>query len=138
MALRESNIQTGGYLFTDKEMANFYAYFHDYLQQKLKNRTLPYNVKCEVCICSNILGDSSVERLSTAQSSFRRDLKLVCEAAGVSGSQLFISDDSRFINTVIVSRTVRRIFKKCAKNILGIHPFPLHVKAIGEVVQLRI
>lgn len=41
------------------------------------------------------------------------------------GSQPFISDDSRFIDTVIVSTTVCRIFKKCARDTLRITPFLL-------------
>ena len=118
-------------------MENFYKFFHEYLQTKLKDAKLSRKEKYEVCICSNILGNSMVERLSNSQSSFRRDLKLVCEAAGVRGSKLFISDDSRFIDTVIVSNIVRRIFKKCARNVLGISPFGLHVKAIGDVVNLQ-
>ena len=118
-------------------MTNFYQFFQDYLQTKLKDRSLSSTEKYEVCICSNILGRSFTERLSTAQSSFRRDLKLVLEAAGVKGAQLVISDDSRFINTVIRSNTVRRVFKRCARDILGISPFPLHIKAVGEVVNLK-
>ena len=133
----DSHLKVGGYTFSDNDLDNFYGYFRTYLQQKLRNPTLSSCVKHEVNICSNILGDSIVQQLSPAQSSFRRDLKLVCEAAGVRGSRLFISDDPRFIETVIDSKTVRRIFKKCAKNILGIHPFPLHVKAIGKVVPLQ-
>ena len=54
------------------------------------------NENNEINICSNILGDSLEERLSPSQSSFRRDLKLVLEAAGVQGVKLLISDDSRF------------------------------------------
>ena len=118
-------------------MTNFYLFFHDYLQKKLKDRSLSSSEKYEVCVCSNILGNSFLERLSTAQSSFRRDLRLVLEAAGVKGAQLVISDDSRFINTVIRSNTVRRIFKTGARDSLGISPFPLHIKAVGEVVNLK-
>ena len=70
-------------------------------------RSVPH--KYEVNICSNILGDAFVERLSPAQASFRRDLKLVLEAAqaGVKGVKLVLSDDSRFIDTVILCHTVR-------------------------------
>ena len=58
--------------------------------------SLTQNEKYEINICSNIMGDSLEERLSPSQTSFRRDLKLLLEAAGVQGVKLLISDDSRF------------------------------------------
>ena len=93
--------------------------------------------KYEVCICSNILGDSFVNLFSTAQSSFRRDLKLVLESAGVKGVKLILSDDFRFIDTVTSSHTVRMVFKECARDILGIYPFRLHIKGVGAVVDFK-
>ena len=84
-------MKTAGYIFTDDEMTNFYLFFHDYLQKKLEDRSFSSTEKYEVCICSNILGNSFIERLSTAQSSFRRDLKLVLEAAGVKGAKLSLT-----------------------------------------------
>ena len=58
---------------------------------------------------------------SPAQAGFRRDLKLILAAAGMKGVKFDLSDDSRFI--VILSHIVRKLFKKCARGILG--PFPL-------------
>ena len=78
-----------------------------------------------------------MERFSTAQSSFRRDHKLVLESAGVKVVKLVLLDDSRFIDTVISSHTVRRVFKKCARDILGIYHFPLHVKGVGNMVDFK-
>ena len=77
-----------------------------------------------------------MEWLSSAQASFRRDLKLVLEEAGVKGAKLLVADDSRFIDTVILSHTVRKVFEKCARDILGIYNFPLHAcKGIGNVTN---
>ena len=118
-------------------MSNFYSHFHDYLQTKIKDRSLTRSQKHEVCICSNILGDFFVKHLSIAQSSFRRNLKLVLESAGVKGVKLVHSDDSRFINTIISSHTIRKVFKKCARDILGMYPFPLHIKGVGDVVDFK-
>ena len=117
----DSHMKVGGYTFSDNDLDNFYCYFRVYLQQKLKNPKLSSCVKCEVNICSNILGDSLVQRLSPAQSSFRRDLKLVCEAAGVRGPDCLSRMTPDLLTLFIDSKT--------AKNILGIH---LHVKAIGQ------
>ena len=122
--LKECGIKVAGYTF-DEEMSNFYSYLHNF-----KDRSQKY----EVCICSNILGDSFVERLSTG---FRRDLTLVLESAGVKGVKLVLSDDSRFIDTVISSHTVRKVFKKCARDILGMYPFPLHIKGVGDIVDFK-
>ena len=56
-----------------------------------------------------------MSNLSTCcQSSFRRDL------GEVGGLKLMISDDSRFIDTIIVSNIVRRIFKKSVTS-TGLH-----------------
>ena len=119
-------------------MSNFYSFFYQYLQKKkLKDPGLSSDEKYELCMYSNNLGNSSVARLSANQASFRRDLQLVCEAAGIGGSQFFVSDDCKFIDIVIVSSTVRRIFKKCARDTLGVAPFGLHVKAIGDVVDFK-
>ena len=78
-----------------------------------------------------------VERQSTAQSSSRRDLKLVLEAVGVKGVKLVLSDDSKFIDTVILSYNVCNVFKKCARDILGIYPFPLHVVKVERRRQVQ-
>lgn len=101
-------------------MSNFYSYLHNFKDRRSQ--------KYEVCICSNILGDSFVERLSTG---FRRDLTLVLESAGVKGVKLVLSDDSRFIDTVISSHTVRKVFKKCARGILGMYPSPCISRGLG-------
>ena len=42
----------------------------------------------------------------------------------VKGVKLVLLNDSRFTDTVISSYTVRRCFKKCARDILGMYPFP--------------
>ena len=51
--------------------------------------------------------------------------------------KLVLSADSRFIDTVISSYTVRRCFKKCARDILGMCPFSLHIKGVGDVVDFK-
>ena len=78
-----------------------------------------------------------MKRLSIAQSSFRRNLKLVLESAGVKVVKLVLLDDSRFTDTVISSHTVCKVFKKCARGILGMYPFPLHIKGVRDVVDFK-
>lgn len=82
--------------------------------------------KQELSTCSKILGGNPGEAVSRSQSSFRRDLRLMCEAAGIAGCHLFLSDDCRFIDTIA---------KRCCQLTLGISPFDVHIKAIGEVIQ---
>ena len=60
-----------------------------------------------------------------------------CESAGVTGSQLFVSNDQRFLHSVAQSNVVRRMFKKAAKKVLGIHPLDVHIKSITTVVNLN-
>lgn len=71
------------------------------------------------------------------QASFRRDLKLVLEAAGVKGVKLVLSDDSRFIDTVILSHPVRkaRSLQAMCQRYLGDLPFPLACQRVGDVVD---
>ena len=78
-----------------------------------------------------------MERLSITQSSFRRNHKLVLESVGVKGVKLVLSDNSRFIGTVISSHTVHKTFKKCDRDILGMYPFLLHIKGVGDVVDFE-
>ena len=82
-------------VFKDDKMSSFYSFFREHLQRKLHDRSLTRAQKYEVNICSNILGNSFEEQLSTAQASFRRDLKLVLEVAGVKDVKLVLLDDSR-------------------------------------------
>ena len=55
----------------------------------------------------------------------------------VKGVKLVLLNDSRFIDTVISSYTVRRCFKKCARDILGMYPFPLHIKGVGNAKKYK-
>ena len=94
--------------------------------------------KYELNICSTTLGKPGEgERTSIPHGSFRRDLTIVCECVGVTGSQLFVSNDQRFLNTVAHSDVVRRLFKKAANKTLGIHQFDIHIMSVGKVVKLN-
>ena len=73
--------------------------------------------------------NSSIKMLAQFQK------KLVLEAAGAKFVKLVLSDDSRFIDTVILSHTDHKVFKKCTRDIVGIYPFPLHVRGVGDVVD---
>ena len=63
---------------------------------------------------TNILGSPN-EKRSAPQA---RDLCIICEAVGVGGSRLILSDDSRFLDTVMNSDTIRQ--KVSMKNVLGV------------------
>ena len=130
-------MQTEGYVFTDKEVQDFYDYFYQSLQKKLadlkKQRELASELMQQLCITSNILGDPNSKR-SPAQSSFRRDLKIIMEGAGVGNCCLIVSDDCRLLDTVMKPPVVREKFFTCMKKILGIE-FAIHVKYLRDVVM---
>ena len=52
---KECGMKVSGYVFKDDEMSNFYSYLHDYLQIKLKDRSLSIPQKYGVNTCSNIM-----------------------------------------------------------------------------------
>ena len=62
--------------------------------------------KYEVNICSNILEDAFVERHTTVQASFRREVGF--GASRSEGCEGCSDDDSRFIDTVSLSHPVRK------------------------------
>ena len=94
----------------------FFAYLKTLLQHHMTKLPQGSVEKYELNICNTTLGKPGEgERTSLPQSSFRRDLTIVCECAGVTGSQLFVSNDQRFLNTVAHSNVVRGLFKKAAR-----------------------
>ena len=132
----DKHVHAGGHTFVDDEMTAFYDYFRKCLQKNLRAcKREEKEKKQELNTCSNILGGKPSEVVSKGQASFRRDFQLVCEASGVPGCHLFLSDDCQFIDTVANSEIVRRIFKRCFEKVLGISPFDLNIKAIGEVIE---
>ena len=83
----------------------------------------------ELYIATNILGSPN-EKRSAPQA---RDLRIICEAVGVGGSCLILSDDSRFLDTIMNSDTIRQKFKVSMKNVLGVI-YNVQVKALREIV----
>ena len=59
-----------------------------------------FNIKRQLCIASNNIGDPGSKR-SPGQASFRRDLRLITEAAGVGKCSLVLSEDHRFMDAII-------------------------------------
>ena len=85
------NLRTEGYIFSDEEFTDFCSYFYKSLQKRLvkeKRRGNDFNVKRQLCIASNIIGDLDSKR-SPTQASLRKDLKIITEAAGI------LSEDQR-------------------------------------------
>ena len=81
----------------------------------------------ELCIATNILGSPN-EKRSAPQA---RDLRIICEAVGVGGSCLILSDDSRLLATIMNSDTIRQ--KVSMKNVLGV-TYNVQVKSLREIV----
>ena len=69
----------------------------------------------QLSIASTLLGDPNSKR-SSAQASFKRDLRILCESAGVGNCCLVLSDDCRLLDAIMNATTVRNKFKSCMKN----------------------
>ena len=91
-------------------------------------------MKRQLCIASNNIGDPDSKR-SAAQASFRRDLRIISEAAGIGTCRLILSEDRRFLDSIISPEPVRRKFRQCILAHLGIE-FKVHVKALKDVIPL--
>ena len=82
------------------------------MQNKMKEvRCINPSHASELSVACNILGHPSRKKISLQSTNFRKDLKIICEAAGVKGCRLILSDDCRFIDTVTESSTVFKCFK---------------------------
>lgn len=97
--------------FTDNDFASFCEYFYKCLQKSTKDQDL----RKDLCIATNILG-SPYEKRSAQQASFRRDLRIICKAVGVGESRLVLSDDCRFLDTVMKSDAISQKFKIWMEN----------------------
>ena len=73
----------------------------------------------QLSIATTLLGDPNSKR-SSAQASFRRDLKIICESAGVGNCCLVLSDDCRFLDAVMNAEFLRG----------GSWGFPSHLKSV--------
>ena len=129
-AMNDLDIRVEGHVLTDEEFFQLCDYFYSCLQKKLKKKhSKNYELKQQLCTASNIVGDPFSKR-SPAQASFRRDLRIACEAAGIGKCSLLLSEDHRFLDVVVFSDIVRRKLKTCMLRMLGID-FQLHVQALG-------
>ena len=135
--MNDLDIRVEGHVLTDEDFFQFCDYFYSCLQKKLKKEKYSknYELKQQLCTASNIVGDPFSKR-SPAQASFRRDLRIACEAAGIGKCSLLLSEDHRFLDVVIFSDIVRRKLKTCRLRMLGID-FQLHVQALSDVVPLE-
>ena len=82
---------------------------------------------------STIIGQPG-DIVSKNCTNFRRDLRIVCEAAGVGGCKVVLSNDSRFIETVIKHQTVYKCFKKAVEGALNI-VFKVRVVSLESVLD---
>ena len=90
----ELDLKVGGHVFSEEELQKYFSYLKTLLQHSMKEWPQGSKEKYELNICSTTLGKPGEgERTSFAQCSFQRDLTLICESAGVTGSQLFVSND---------------------------------------------
>ena len=81
-----------------------------------------------------IIGDPE-SRQSPGLASFRRDLRLIAEAAGIGKCSLVLSEDHRFMDAIIQPQVVRRKFKQCVKAKLGVN-FNVHVQSLKSVIPM--
>jgi hypothetical protein len=122
-----------GYIFEDKDLDQFYDKFYFKLQKKLgKVKGVDPQSASELSQASTILGRPDCKR-SVHYTVFRNDLQITCEAAGVGNCSLVLSDDSRFIQTVIESYVVKKCFRKALKTTLQIE-FNLQVELLSNVL----
>ena len=71
--------------------------------------------------CINSIGDPESRR-SPGQASFRRDLRLIAEAAGIGKCSLVLSEDYRFMDASIGPKVaLRKKLKQCVKAKLGVY-----------------
>ena len=136
-AINDMNLRTEGYVFSDLEFANFCSYFYYSLQRRLsaeKGGRNHFDTKRYLCIASNNIGDPDSKR-SPGQASFRRDLWLIAEAAGIGKCSLVLTQDHRFMDAIIEPDVVRRKFKQCVKTRLGVD-FNVHVRSLKSVIPL--
>ena len=133
--LKQYEIKAGGFSFPDDDIDKFYSVLYSLMQQRMKEvrRINPLHAS-ELSVASSILGRPSGEKISLPSTNFRKDLKIICEAAGVRGCRLILSDDSRFIDTVIESSVVFQCFKTAMNKALGI-TFRIRVEALSSVLQ---
>ena len=145
VAMENVDLRCEGFVFTDDEMLVFYDHFYSALQKKLASLKSAktsadrhirddLNIQTQqLSIAMTLLGDPSSKR-STAQASFRRDLRIVCESAGVGNCCLVLSDDCRFLDAVVNAELVHKKFKTCVRKSLGVH-FKAQVKPLSVVVK---
>ena len=107
------------------------------LQKRLKREKKKgndFNIKRQLCIASNNVGDPDSKR-SPRQASFRRDLRIITEAAGIGKCQLILSEDRRFLDSIIAPQVVRRKFRQSVRAQLGVS-FNVHVQSLKEVILI--
>ena len=118
--LKNNGIKCTGHSFTDKEVEDFCSLLYKKMQDELVEvRHNRPSCARELSSASSSLGRPG-EKRSLPCINFRRDLRIVLEAAGSRGGKLVLSDDTRFIETVIQSEVVFNCFKRAAKEALGI------------------
>ena len=80
------------------------------------------------------MGDPDTKR-SPGQASFRRDLRIIAEAAGIGKCQLILSEDHRFLDSIVAPQVVRRKFRQSVRAKLGVS-FSVHVQSLKEVIPI--
>ena len=84
-------------------------------------------------MASTILSHTASEKITIPSANVRKDLRIICETSGVRGCRLILSDDSRFIETVIESSVVFECFKVAIHEALEIR-FRVHIEALSSVL----
>ena len=79
------DLKVGGHVFTDEELQIF-CILENSLTTCYEAVSTGLSKKFDLNICSSCLGEAEVkEQASTSQHSFRRDITIVCDSAGVRG-----------------------------------------------------
>ena len=81
-------------------------------------------------MASNNLGDPKSKR-SPGQASFRQDLRIISEAAGIGRCRLVLSEDHRFLDSIVEKKVVRKKLKYSILRMLGVE-FAVHVQPLKK------
>ena len=98
-----------------------------------------YNIELatEICSAFSIASDGGNVKKSSNQASFRRDLAIICEASTVSGAQLVLTDDQRFIQNMIKHKPVYNRLIKAIERVFDIK-YSLYIRPLQDLSLIHI
>lgn len=128
-------IQEMGAIYTDRELMDFFDYLYYLLQDGVKQyRSTNRNLSSAFSKISDHVGSPTVKR-SPQQSSFRRDLTIICEAATIVDARVVFTDDQRFIADLLEHEEVYDCLVKAIQRVFNIN-YTLHILALHTLIPL--